>query len=140
MTAAADSPSKCGAAVQFLSQRTVPTHAQMALMSQEEKLVRDRRRTVSKAIKQEPRRVEHLHTRLNKLPVADVLDYVSANVRVQIDVSVHGDADPLADQIHLRRSGSHGDQVHGCRLGPTMPISSALADRVPSADQLHIRC
>ena len=56
----------------------------MALMPQEQKLVRDRRRTVSKAIKQETRRVKHVHTRVSKLPVADVLEYISANMRVQI--------------------------------------------------------
>ena len=71
------------AAVQFLSQINAPAYTQMELMQQEEKRVRDRIRKVANEIKQETLRMKQLHKRMSQLPVQDVLEYISAKVRVQ---------------------------------------------------------
>ena len=82
MATTADSAGSYDAAVQLLSQINEPAHSKMALLKQEEKTVRERKRTIAKSIKKEKRRVRDLQKRLSKLPVADVLEFISAKVRV----------------------------------------------------------
>ena len=69
------------AALSALSNANVPEVSVLDNLKSEEKSSRERKRVLSKAIKQEKRRVKNLNKRLNKIPVEEVLAHFAAKLQ-----------------------------------------------------------